>query len=128
MKKPTPTVAKDIKEIIKTLEAEKAVLLRIAEAKEKALTYIDMGYEVPGYYRAMKLGNRVFKKTATPEKLFSTFKKFFGNKKSNLYKPQEMKTAAQIEKFFIEDEAALEKFKKFTERPEKGYELKQEKN
>jgi len=122
-RKPTPKQKTEIAEIKKLLDNEEALLEKIKEAKEKAVAYISKGLPIEGYDVEQNFGNRKWIKGVTAKKLFAKFKRFFGEEIENLYKPQDLKSPAQIETYFIEDKKAKEKLQAFISREDKGLKL-----
>lgn len=113
---------KEITEIKNILDSEKAVLKRIAEAKSRATEILKEGAEIPGYILQPSYGNRAWTKGTDQKLLFQNFKKWVP--KVSLYSETKCISPAKLEKYFLEDESAVEILKNFTEKKYKGEVLK----
>jgi len=121
-KTPDAKLKKEIKDIIITLDNEKAVLTRIVNARIRGLVILGKGYDIPGYDREINLGNRSWKKGITSKKVFASLKKWIKGIKDTETKP-ELKTPAAIRKYIDGVPEAQKIFDKFVFREDKGFKL-----
>ena len=121
-KTPDAKLKKEIKNIIITLDNEKAVLTRIVNAKIRGLVILGKGYLIDGYDREINLGNRSWKKGITSTKIFASLKTWIKGIKDTETKPQ-LKTPAAIRKYIDGVPEAVKIFDRFVEREDKGVKL-----
>jgi hypothetical protein len=121
-KVPTAKVRREILEVKQILDKEKVLLESIKDAKVRALSLLTQGYDIPGYGTEKNLGNRTWKKAATPDKIYSLISKWVKNKSTLLTKPV-LLSPAKVSAYVKEVPEAMAALDKFIEREDKGEKL-----